>query len=190
MGLSADLAVELVGSDLVKLRELAEKSVTLLKNVRGSVDVSIEQEGPQPQLQIKVDRAHLAQYHLSAQNVMDVINTAIGGEPVSQMYEGDRRFDIVVKYAPNFISTPQEIGLLPVFNEMGEPIPLAQVTDIKVIDGQTLIARADNERRVTVRCDIRGRSQGDFVKDAQRRFDSEMKLPAGYSVEWMGMFEI
>jgi len=61
----------------------------------------------------------------------------------SQMYEGDRRFDIVVKYAPNFISTPQEIGLLPVFNEMGEPIPLAQVTDIKVIDGQTLIARAD-----------------------------------------------
>jgi cobalt-zinc-cadmium resistance protein CzcA len=79
--------------------------------------------------------------------------------------------------------------VLPVFNDQGEAIPLAQVAQIRIIDGQTLIARADNRRRITVRTDIRERSQGGFVRDAKRLFDSEIELPAGYSVEWLGMFE-
>ena len=188
-GTSADLAVDLSGPDLSVLRKLAEKATELMKQIKGNTDVSIEQEGPQPQLQIRVNQANLSRYHLSSEKVIEVINTAIGGEPISQMYEGDRRFDIVVKYAPKFISTSQEIGLLPVFNETGAPIPLAQVATIQVVDGQTLIARADAKRRVTVRCDIRDRAQGDFVVEAQRRFKNELHLPPGYSVAWMGMFE-
>jgi cobalt-zinc-cadmium resistance protein CzcA len=188
-GTSADLAVELVGTDLTQLRALAEKALAVLKKVPGNVNASIEQEGPQPQLQIKIDKSQLARYQLSADTVNDVINTAVGGLPVSQLYEGERRFDIVVRYDKKSIGTPQAIGVLPVFNDQGEAIPLAQVAQIRIIDGQTLVARADNKRRITIRTDIRERSQGDFVNDAKRLFDSEIELSPGYSVEWLGMFE-
>jgi cobalt-zinc-cadmium resistance protein CzcA len=188
-GTSANLAVELTGNDLAKLRELGKQTVTLLQNIPGNVDVGIEQEGPQPQLQIHVDRKKAALYQLSADSINDVINTAIGGTPVSQLYEGERVFNIVVKYAPKFVNTPQAIGMLPVFNDQGGVIPLKQVTDIGVVDGQTLIARANNHRCITVRCDIRNRAQGDFVAQAQKQFAAAITLPPGYSVEWMGMFE-
>lgn len=188
-GTSADLAVEIVGSDLTRLRELADKTATLLMLIPGHVNVSIEQEGLQPQLQIKIDKSQLAHHQLSADAVNDVISTAVGGLPVSQLYEGERRFDIVVRYAKQFVGTPQAIGMMPVFNELGEAIPLAQVARIQVVDGQTIIARADNKRHLTVRTDIRGRSQGDFVSEAKKLFKREVRLPPGYSVEWLGMFE-
>jgi cobalt-zinc-cadmium resistance protein CzcA len=188
-GTSADLAVELVGSDLEILRDQAEKTVEVLKKIPGNINVAIEQEGPQPQLQIKIDKAKLAHYQLAVDTVNDVIDTSVGGLPISQVYEGERRFDILVKYAPEFVSTPEQIGVLPVFNDQGEAIPLAQIANISVNDGQTLIAREGGKRRMTVRCDIRGRAQGDFVADAKERFAKEIHLPEGYSVEWMGMFE-
>lgn len=188
-GTSADLAVDLVGPDLSILRQYAEKTVTLLKEVPGNVNVSIEQEAPQPQLQIRIDKAKLSHYQLSVDTINDVINTAVGGLPVSQLFEGERRFDILTKYAPNFVNTPEAISLLPAFNDQGEPIPLAQIATINVKDGQTLIAREGGERRTTVRADIRKRAQGDFVADAQERFAKQIELPEGYHVEWMGMFE-
>lgn len=188
-GTSADLAVEVVGKDLEQLRGLAEKVVGLLKQIPGNVNVGIEQEGPQPQLQIQIDKTKLAHYQLAVDTVNDVINTAVGGLPISQIYEGERRFDILAKYSSRFVSTPEQIGVLPVFNDQGEAIPLAQVADISVKDGQTLIAREGGKRRVTVRCDIRGRAQGDFVDEAKSRFAKAIELPTGTSVEWMGMFE-
>lgn len=188
-GTSADLAVELVGTNLELLRNLAEKTVTVLKQIPGSVNVAIEQEGPQPQLQIKIDKAKLAHYQLAVDTVNDVINTAVGGLPLSQLYEGERRFDILAKYASQFVSTPESIGLIPVFTDPGEAIPIGQISNITVKDGQTLIAREGGKRRVTVRCDVRGIAQGDFVDEAKAHFASEVQLPSGYSVEWMGMFE-
>jgi cobalt-zinc-cadmium resistance protein CzcA len=188
-GTSADLAVELVGTDLKVLRELGDQTEAALKSVQGSVNVGIEQEGPQPQLQITIDKNKLAHYQLAVDAVNNVINTAVGGLPVSQMFEGDRRFDILVKYRPSSVSTPQAMALLPVFTNQGEAIPLGQVAKIRVKDGQTIIARTGGKRRVTVRCDIRGRSQGEFVDAAKEAFKSHIKLPQGYEVQWMGMFE-
>ncbi len=188
-GTSANLAIDIMGPDMEILRKTARATVALLSRIPGSENVNIEQEGPQPQLQIKIDKEKLARYRLSAQAVNDVVNTAIGGLPVSQIYEGERRFDILVKFEPSQRKSPQDISLLPVFNEQGEAVPLGQVANIRVIDGETLIARAKNMRRITVRCDIRNRSQGDFVSDAQARFEREIEVPAGYTVEWLGMFE-
>ena len=188
-GTSADLAVELVGKDLEVLRGLAERTTAILRDIPGSVNVSIEQEGPQPQLQINIDKAKLAHYQLAVDTVNDVIDTAVGGLPISQIYEGERRFDILAKYAPEFVSTPEQIGVLPVFNDQGEAIPLAQIANISVKDGQTLIAREGGKRRTTVRMDIRGRAQGDFVSEAKEKFANAIQLPATYTVEWMGMFE-
>jgi cobalt-zinc-cadmium resistance protein CzcA len=189
-GTSANLAVEFSGPDLDVLLGLARKMVTLLRTVPGSIDVNIEQEGPQPQLSIHPDRALCARYNVKIEDVTRLINTALGGDPIGTVYEGERRFDIVAKFERGEINSPQAIGKLPVYNNDGVPIPLSQVAQIEVIDGQTMIARENSNRRLTVRTDIVGRDQNGFVLDAQARFAKEMadEVPAGYRVNWIGMF--
>jgi heavy metal efflux system protein len=190
-GTSANLAVEFTGPDSDVLLGLARQTVSLLSRVPGAVDVNIEQEGPQPQLLVQPDRALCARYNVRIEDVTKLINIALGGEPVGILYEGERRFDIVVKFDRRFLKSPEEIGRLPVHTSDGVPIPLAQVARITVMDGQTLIARESGRRRMTVRCDITGRDQGGFVAEAQELFEREIapEVPAGYRVEWLGMFQ-
>jgi cobalt-zinc-cadmium resistance protein CzcA len=188
-GTSANLAVDFSGPNSEVLEDLARRTVTMLRSIPGAVDVSIEQEGPQPQLVIQPNRALCARYNVRIEDVMKLVNMAIGGEPVSTLYEGERRFEIVARLDRQSRKSPAAIGQLPVYTGDGVPIPLAQVATIEVHDGQTLIARGDGRRRLTVRCDIVGRDQGGFVQEAQDRFDSEIGQPTGYRVEWLGMFE-
>ncbi len=188
-GTSANLAVEFTGTDADVLRELATNAVTLLRKVPGAVDVNIEQEGPQPQLVITPDRARCARYNVRIEDVTQLIDTALGGDPVSVIYEGERRFDVVVRFNAQALASPAAVGRLPVTGVDGVPIPLAQVSTIRVVDGQTLIAREGGRRRVTVRSDIVGRDQGGFVSEAQDLFAKSVKLPTGYKMNWLGMFE-
>ena len=131
-GTSANLAVEFTGPDSQVLFTLARRTVELLKGIRGSTDVSIEQEGPQPQLIIQADRALCARYNVRIEDVMKLVNMAIGGDPVSTLYEGDRRFDIVARLDKQSRKSPEAIGRLPVYTDDGVPIPLAQVATIEV----------------------------------------------------------
>lgn len=188
-GTSANMAIEFSGSDSGVLLDLARRAEVLLKQVPGAMDVNIEQEGPQPQLVIQPDRAWCARYNVRVEDVTQLIDTAIGGAPIGDLYEGERRFDIVARFAPGFLTSPQALGRLPVHNSQGIPIPLAQVAHIDIIDGQTLIARADGRRRMTVRSDIVGRDQGSFVADAQALLQQQISVPAGYRATWLGMFE-
>ena len=188
-GTSANLAVEFSGPNMDTLLKLARQTVDVLKKVPGAIDVSIEQEGPQPQLVIVPDRALIAKYNVRNDDVMQLINTALGGQPVGPLYEGERRFDIVAKLDRSVVTTPEAIGRLPVYNADGLPVPLSQIAHINLVDGQTIIARENGHRRLTVRCDISGRDQGGFVAAAQERFAKEIKVPEGYNVEWLGMFE-
>jgi len=190
-GTSANLAVEFSGTDLEVLLSLAKKAVLLLRRVPGAVDVAIEQEGPQPQLVIRPDRALAARNNVRIDDVTRLINTALGGEPIGAIYEGERRFDIVAKFGREYMRSPDAVGKLPVFNADGIPIPLSQVAEIHLQDGQTTIAREGSRRRLTVRCDIVGRDQGGFVGEAQQLFDRELtsSVPHGYHVSWLGMFE-
>jgi cobalt-zinc-cadmium resistance protein CzcA len=188
-GTSANLAVEFSGPQSEVLQDLGNRMMNLLRTVPGAVDVSIEQEGPQPQLVIQPNRALCARYNVRIEDVMKLVNMAIGGEPVSTLYEGDRRFEIVARLDKRSRQSPQTIGRLPVYTGDGVPIPLAQIATIEVRDGQTLIARGDGKRRITVRCDIVGRDQGGFVQEAQERFEREIEMPSGYGVKWLGMFE-
>jgi cobalt-zinc-cadmium resistance protein CzcA len=188
-GTSANMAIEFSGADLDTLLELARRAEVLLKRVPGAVDVYIEQEGPQPQLVIQPDRSLCARYNVRIEDVTRLIDTAIGGAPIGTLFEGERRFDIVTRFAPEYLRSPQALGRLPVYNAKGIPIPLSQVAWIKIIDGQTLIARGDGHRRLTVRSDIVGRDQGSFVAEAQRLFEQEITVPPGYRVTWLGMFE-
>src|SRR5262249_24238566 len=145
-----------------------------LKRVRGAIDVSIEQEGPQPQLVIQADRALCARYNVRIEDVTKLINTALGGEPVGTLFENERRFGIVAKFDRRYLSSPSAVGRLPVYTADGVPVPLAQVAKIDVVDGQTIIARERSQRRLTVRCDIVGRDQGGFVQEAQELFEKEI----------------
>jgi heavy metal efflux system protein len=188
-GTSANLAVEVSGDDPATLLELARRTRALLRSVPGATDVNIEQEGPQPQLIIQPDRALAARYNVRIEDVTKMINTAMGGEPVGTIYEGERRFDIAVKFDRAVLSSPEAIGRLPVYTADGVAIPLAQVARIDVVDGQTIIARQQGRRRITIRTDIVGRDQGGFVREAQARLEKEISPPEGYSIAWLGMFE-
>jgi cobalt-zinc-cadmium resistance protein CzcA len=188
-GTSANLAVDFSGTDSKVLLGLARRMVALLQKIPGAVDVSIEQEGPSPQLIIRPNRELAARYNVRMDDVNLMINTALGGAPVTQIYEGERRFDVVVKFEREFIRSPERVGRLPVYNADGLPIPLSQLADIRLEDGQTLIAREGGKRRLTVRSDIVGRDQGGFVTEAQDLFAREITLPEGYQVRWLGMFE-
>ena len=188
-GTSAQLAIEITGPDLDVLLDLALQTRTLLQSVPGAVDTAIEQPGPQAQLKIEPDRRLCARYNVSIEDVVQVINVAMGSEPIGVLYEGERRFDIAAKWDRSVMASPQAIGRLPVFNEDGVPIPLMQVATISVVDGQTTISRTDSRRRLTIRTNIAGRDEGGFVAEAQRRFAEEIEMPPGYGVAWVGMFE-
>jgi cobalt-zinc-cadmium resistance protein CzcA len=188
-GTSANLAIEFSGPEPDLLLDMGLQTVALLKTIPGAQDVNIEQEGPQPQLVIRPDRRLCARYDVRVEDVMQLVNTAIGGEPVGVLHEGERRFDIVARVAPEYRASPLAISELPVFAGDGQPIPLRQVADIDIIDGQTIIARENGRRRITVRCDIVGRDQGGFVAEAQDKFKDAIPVPAGYHVQWLGMFE-
>src|SRR5215468_10938533 len=188
-GSSADLAVIISGDDLKQLRGLANQTLGLLRKIRGAADTSIEQEDEQAQLRISINRDEVARYAINVSDVQDIIEMAIGGRAVSAVYEGEKRFDVAARYIPEARVDATAIGRILISTKDGGRVPLQQLAEITVSNGASIIARRENQRQITVRANIRGRDQGGFVDDAQRRFGAEIKLPAGYQVSWGGMFE-
>lgn len=188
-GSAADLAVIIGGTDLPLLRAKAAETLDIIKRVPGAADSAIEQEEDQAQLRIQVNRQEVARYGINVKDVEDVIELAIGGRSVSTMFEGERRFDITVRYTPESRIDPSAISNILIPTHDGGRIPLSQLAEIKVVTGASIIARRENRRQITVRTNIRGRDQGSFVAEAQKKFDAAIKLPPGYHVEWGGQFE-
>jgi cobalt-zinc-cadmium resistance protein CzcA len=188
-GSSADLAVIIGGTDLPLLRAKAAAALEVIRQVPGAADSAIEQEPDQAQLRIQVNRQEVARYGINVKDVEDVIELAIGGRSVSTMFEGERRFDITVRYTPESRIDPSAIGNILIRTHEGGRVPLSQLAEIKVVTGASIIARRENRRQITVRTNIRGRDQGSFVAEAQKKFAAAIKLPQGYHVEWGGQFE-
>ena len=188
-GSPADLAVIITGPDLAELRRLGTMTLDVLRQVPGAADTGIEQEEDQSQLRLRLDRQALARYGINVRDVQDVIELAIGGRTVSTFFDGERRFDISVRYVPEARTDVSAIGNLLITTRDGGRVPLSQVAAIQVANGASIIARRENRRQISVRTNIRGRDQGGFVADAQRRFERDVKLPDGYRVDWGGQFE-
>jgi cobalt-zinc-cadmium resistance protein CzcA len=188
-GSSADLAVILTGSDLATLRRVAQRTLTLIETVPGAADSAIEQEPDQAQLRVLIDRRRVARYGLNVEDVQALIELAVGGRPVSTLFEGERRFDITARYTPASRADIADLSSTLVRSPGGARIPLSELAQIQVVNGASIIGRRENQRQMTVRTNIRGRDQGGFVRDAQRRFAREIQLPLGYRVEWGGQFE-
>lgn len=188
-GSSADLAVIISGSDLRQLRSLADRTLVVLAGVPGAADTFIEQESDQAQLRISINRRAVARYGINVRDVEDVIEMAIGGKPVSTVFEGERRFDVTVRFEAQARGDAGAIGAILIPTHEGGRVPLSQLADIKVVNGASIIARRENIRQISVRTNIRGRDQGGFVTEAQEKFARGVKLPGGYSVDWGGQFE-
>ncbi|MDP4229016.1 MAG: CusA/CzcA family heavy metal efflux RND transporter [Bacteroidota bacterium] len=188
-GSSADLAILVNGNDLSKLRKYADTIYQSIRTINGATDCGIEEEGDQAQLRIKVNRQSAARYGINVRDIEDVIELAVAGKPVSNLYEGERKFDIIVRYQANTRSTVDEVLHLEVTSPSGQRIPLSELADIGIEDGATIIAREDGHRQVGVRTNVRGRDQGSFVDEAQKKIASLIHLPQGYSIDWGGQFE-
>jgi cobalt-zinc-cadmium resistance protein CzcA len=188
-GIKAQLAVKLYGEDLQVLRAKAEEIKDAIDGVPGLVDLSAEQSYGQPQVQIIADREACARRGVSVAQILEMVELAIGGEVIDNIYLGTRRFGIHVRYQEPYRYDPNSIGNLLVHTEDGSLIPLSQVAAVKPVVGPIQINREKNQRRWIVQGNVRGRDLGGVVSDIKTRIAEKVQLPDGYYVEYGGQFE-
>jgi cobalt-zinc-cadmium resistance protein CzcA len=188
-GIKSELAIKLYGEDPEKLQEYADKIADAISTVPGAKDVGTDRFTGQPQIQIAVDRAALARYGVSVSDIQSVIETALGGAAATQVLEGERSFDLVVKVAPKAVSDLDSIRNIPVFGANGERLTLGALTCVEVRSGLAKIMREGNERRIAIKLSVRGRDLGSLVHDAEQKAYAAVKLPPGYRMVWTGAFE-
>ncbi len=189
-GIRAELAIKLFGEDLDILRTQAERIAAAVRDVRGAADIQVDQVGGAPQLLVKIDRKAIARYGINVADVQAVVHAAIGGEVAGQIFEGVRRFDILVRYEPRARETAEAIGHILINGPDGLKVPLDELAEIEEIIGPRQIKREDNQRFITVQCNVIGRDIGTFVEEAQRVIDEQVDLPPGYLVTWGGQFRL
>ncbi len=188
-GVKSELAIKLYGNDPEKLQAYADQIVKIIKKVPGATDVGTDLLLGQPQIQIIVDRAAIARYGLSIQDMQNIIATAMGGQAATQVLEGERTFDLVVKLAPQSVADVDSIRSVPVFGAGGERVTLGTLAAVEMRQGLARIVREENERRTSIKLSVRDRSLGEVVGQAQHEVDAAVHLPAGYRLEWTGAFE-
>lgn len=189
-GAHSELVVKVYGDDFKETRRIAEAIQQTLKTVKGAVDIAIDQEPPLPQLQIHANREKIAQYGLNVSDVGNLIEIAIGGKAVSQIFSGNRVYDIICRYQEESRDTPEKIGNLMLTNKDGVKIPLSQVADIKLGTGESTITREANKRHLTVKLNIRGTDLSTLLKTAQQRIEKEVPYDhEKYTIQWGGQFE-
>lgn len=188
-GVRADIAVKVFGDDLDPLVRKANEVAASIRGVAGAADVAVEQVAGQPILRIAVKQDEIARYGISAQAVLDVVES-VGGKAVGQIVEGQIRFPIVVRLPDSLRSGPEALASIPVRGPAGESVPLERIADIETISGPKFVTREWSQRRVVVQCNVRGRDVGGFVADAQRSLARDVELPpAQFRLEWGGQFE-
>jgi len=189
-GVKAELAVKLFGDDLDELKRKAEEIAGVIRDVPGAADIQVDQVSGKPQLRITVDRHAIARYGINLADVQEVIRTSVGGEIAGQIFEGIRRFDILVRFAPEFRSTPETIKDILIKSPTGARVPLSQLAMIEEVVGPRQITREQGQRFITIQCNVEGRDIGSFVEEGQRKIDEKVKLPPGYLVTWGGQFRL
>jgi cobalt-zinc-cadmium resistance protein CzcA len=189
-GVRAELAIKLFGDDLGELKSLADEIAIVVQKVRGAADVQVDQVTGTPQLVIRVNRDAISRYGINVETVQRVVESAVGGTTAGQIFEGIRRFDIYVRYAPESRNSTEAIGAILVTSSDGVRLPLSELASIQEITGPRQITREHNQRFITVQCNVTGRDIGTFVEDAQAAIDAEVDLPPGYLVTWGGQFRL
>jgi len=188
-GVKGQLAIKIYGDDLGTLESKGEEIVNVMKTVPGISDLGLFRVIGQPNLEFTVDRVEAARYNLNVADVQDAIETAVGGKAVTQVLEGEQRYDLVVRYQAPYRSTQEAIEKIRMLAPSGERVSLAQLCEVKVRDGASEIYREGNSRYVALKYSVVGRDLGSAVEDAMRRVNAAVKLPVGYTMDWAGEYE-
>jgi cobalt-zinc-cadmium resistance protein CzcA len=188
-GVRATLAAKVYGEDLGELDRLSAEIKEVLGGVRGVADLSLEANLGKPQIRIQVDREALARYGLNADDVLTVVRTGIGNEPVSTLIDGVRRFEITARIGDSSKRSVQAIRDIPLSTPGGAILPLSRVADVSTAEGYSFVRREQLQRYAVIQMDVRGRDVDGFVQDANRAIEAQVDLPPGYWIEWGGAFE-
>ncbi len=189
-GIKAQIAVKLFGDDLDILLEKANEIAAVLGEVEGTSDLQVDQVSGQPQLRIDLDQAALSRYGIPVDRAQAIVKTAIGGASAGQLFEGERRWTIFVRYAEARRMRPSDVRSLLIDAADGSRVPLAQVATIETMVGPRQISREDNQRYITIQLNVLGRDIGSFVEEASRAIGEQVDLPPGYITSFGGQFEL
>jgi heavy metal efflux system protein len=188
-GVKGELATKVYGDDLKVLEEKADQIVRIMRKVNGIEDLGVFRVLGQPNLNVSVDRDAAARYQINVADVQDAIQTAVGGNALTQVLQGEARYDLVLRYLPQYRDTREAIEKVRLLSLSGERVSLAQLCRINVADGGSEIYREGNQRYVAIKYSVRGRDLGSAVEEAMKKVNERVQLPVGYHIDWEGEYQ-
>jgi cobalt-zinc-cadmium resistance protein CzcA len=188
-GVKGELAVKIYGDDLKLLETQADQIVNIMRQVNGIEDLGVFRVLGQPNLEISVDRLEAARHQINVADIQDAVQTAIGGTAFTQVLQGEARYDLVMRYLPQYRSTKEAIENIRLLAPSGERVSLAQLSKIEVRDGGSEIYREGNQRYIAIKYSVRGRDLGGAVEEAIGKVNAQVQLPRGYHIDWAGEYE-
>lgn len=188
-GVRSQVAVKIFGDDIQELRKLGSQIGRVLSSMNGATDLRIDQATGQNYLTFTINRDAIARYGLNVEDVNNVIEIANGGREATQVYEGERRFPLMLRYPSSYRNSPEAFGSILLKSPSGALVPLKDIATIDIVDGPAQIFREGGKRRLVVGVNVEGRDLGGFVQEAQKRIAQEVVLPQGYTLDWGGQFE-
>ena len=188
-GVKGELATKIYGDDLNVLEQKADQIVSVMRQIKGIEDLGVFRVLGQPNLNFEVDRAQAARYQINVADIQDAIQTAAGGNALTQVLRGEARYDLVMRYLPQYRTTKEALENIRLLSPSGERVSLAQLCKIKEQDGGSEIYREANQRYIAIKYSVRGRDIGSAVEEAIRRVNAQIQLPRGYRLDWEGEYE-
>jgi cobalt-zinc-cadmium resistance protein CzcA len=187
-GVKGQLALKIYGDDLRTLEAKGNETLRVMRGIRGVEDLGLFRVLGQPNLDIAVNRERAARYQLNVADAQDAIQTAVGGAAISQVLQGERRYDLVMRYLEPYRNTKEAIGQIRLVAPTGERVSLSQFTSIQTTDGANRISREGNTRYIALKYSVRGRDLGSTVEEAIAKVNEQVKLPSGYRIDWAGEY--
>jgi cobalt-zinc-cadmium resistance protein CzcA len=188
-GVKGELATKIYGDDLKVLEEKADRIVNIMQQVRGIEDLGVFRALGQPNINFEVDREQAARYQINVADIQDAIQTAVGGSALTQVLQGEQRYDLVLRYLPRYRATKEALEDIRLLSPSGERVSLAELCTVKEQEGGSEIYREENQRYVAIKYSVRGRDLGGAVEEAMRNVNANVQLPRGYHIDWEGEYE-
>jgi heavy metal efflux system protein len=188
-GVKGELAVKIYGDDLKLLEAKADQIAGIMRNIKGIEDLGVLRVLGQPNIELQVDRVQAARHQINVADVQDAVQTAVGGTALTQVLQGEQRYDLVMRYLPQYRNTKEAIQNIRLLSPSGERVSLAQLCKIEERDGGSEIYREGNQRYVAIKYSVRGRDLGGAVEEAIEKVNKQLQLPRGYHIDWAGEYE-
>jgi cobalt-zinc-cadmium resistance protein CzcA len=187
-GVKGELAIKVYGDDLKLLEQKGDQIVNVMRTINGTQDLGLFRVIGQPNLDLIVDRRQASRYQINIADVQDAIQTAVGGGVVSQVLQGEQRYDLVARYLPQYRNTKEAIENIRLLAPAGERVSLGQLCKVEILDGASEIYREENSRYVAIKYSVRGRDLGSTVEEAISKVGKQVQLPPGYRIDWAGEY--